>query len=59
MIVGLLSTCDVSKYFQTDIYIVYHQLFVSFQYLSSDDASYTTTQSDSLWTEISLLMEAV
>ena len=34
--------------FSDGVHIGYHQLFVSFQYLSSDDVSSTTTQSDSI-----------
>ena len=41
------SPCDVSTIFRR-VYIGYHQLFVSFQYLSSDDVYNTTTQSDSI-----------
>ena len=52
------SRCDVSKIYP-DIYIGYHELFVSFQYLFSGDVSNTTTQCDSIWTQFSLLMEAV
>ena len=37
----------------------YHWLFVSFQYLSSGDVSNTTTQCELIWTQFSLLMEAV
>ena len=35
------------QHFSDGVYIGYHQLFVSFIYLSSDDVSNTTTQSDS------------
>ena len=52
------SPCDVSTILR-QVYIGYPKLLVSFQYLSSGDVSNTTTQSDSLWTQISLLMGAV
>ena len=52
------SPCDVSTIFRW-VYIGYHKLFVSFQYLSSGDVPNTTTLSDLIWTQISLLMGAV
>ena len=41
------SPCDVSTIFRR-VYIGFHQPFVSFQYLSSDDVYNTTTQTDSI-----------
>ena len=39
------ATC---QQFSDGVFFDYHQLFVSFQYLSSEDVSNTTTQSDSI-----------
>ena len=47
------SPCDVSTISRRG-YIGYHQLFVSFQYLSSGDVSNTTTHCDSIWSQFSL-----